>query len=191
MYRSLVSAWREPEAVATAGREGTNRGFAVLDSLNPPRLVDRMILADQMTYLVDDQLAKVDRASMAVSLEIRVPLLDHRIVAFAWQLPLSMKMRNGQGKWLLRQLLFRRVPSTLVQRPKMGWSLPLAQWLSGPLRPWAEELLKAERLDAEGLLRSEPVRVAWKRLLGGEGDVAPGIWAVLMFQAWRERWLST
>jgi len=148
------------------------------------------MLSDQLTYLPDDQLAKVDRVSMAVSLEARVPLVDHRLVEFSWRLPASMKTRDGQGKWLLRQVLYRLVPREIVDRPKMGLSVPLDQWLRGPLRAWAEDLLSADRLAREGVLHAAPIRRAWGELLSGRSEVALGLWAVLMFQAWHERWLA-
>ncbi len=153
-------------------------------------LVDQMMLVDQVGYLADDLLAKVDRASMAVSLEVRVPILDHRVVEFAWRLPRAMKIRNGQGKWLLRQVLYRYVPPTLVERPKMGFSVPIDNWLRSLLRPWAEDLLGSDRLDRSELLRPEPVREAWRRFQAGRGGSGMGLWAVLVFLAWEDHWLG-
>lgn len=190
MYRSLVSAWQDPEQLVIRGRvqEGTlERTFSRMDV---PRLIDRMMLADQLTYLPDDQLAKVDRVSMAVSLEVRVPFLDHRLVEFAWTLPPAMKVRDGQGKWLLRQVLHRLVPKDIIERPKQGLSVPLAAWLRGPLRSWAEDLLSADRLDRDGVLHAPPIRQAWTSLLSGQGNWAQPLWGVLLFQQWRRRWLS-
>ena len=129
----------------------------VIAAERPRHLMDRMVLADQMSYLPDDLLAKVDRASMATSLEVRVPILDHRVVEFAWRLPLSLKVRDGEGKWILRQVLHRRVPRHLVDRPKVGFSVPIADWLRGPLKPWGEELLDPSRLQAGGLLEAPPL----------------------------------
>lgn len=190
MYRSLVSAWQNPGDLVVGGTDGSGRMHAVLGGSNPSRFIDRMMLADQMTYLADDQLAKVDRVSMAVSLEVRVPLLDHELVEFSWRLPSHMKVRDGQGKWILRQSLFRRVPRALIERPKMGLSVPLAAWLRGPLRDWAEGLLSPEHLGRGGALRPEPIRQAWAQLLGGRDEPALALWSVLVFEAWKDRWAA-
>ena len=145
--------------------------------------------ADQSMYLPDDLLAKVDRASMAVSLEARVPLLDHRGVEHAWQLPLAAKIGPDGGKWILRQVLYRYVPRPIVDRPKVGFTVPLAEWLRGPLRGWAEDLLDAQKLARGGVLASEPIRNEWRSLLDGTSANSLRLWTVLMFQAWRDRWL--
>jgi asparagine synthase (glutamine-hydrolysing) len=190
MYRSLVSAWQSPEDLVIGARTQAGKLEAILGQTDIPKLIDRMMLADQVTYLPDDQLAKVDRVSMAVSLEVRVPLLDHRLVEFAWTLPTSMKVRNNQGKWLLRQVLHRLVPRSIVERPKQGLSVPLADWLRGPLRPWADDLLSADQLERDGVLRALPIRRAWTGLLAGQNDMAQPLWAMVLFQQWRQRWLS-
>lgn len=190
MYRSLVSAWQEPEQLVVGARTRDTTLEQTLGRKDVPNLLDRMMLADQLTYLPDDQLAKVDRVSMAVSLEVRVPLLDHRLVEFAWTLPTSMKTRDGQGKWLLRQVLYRLVPRKIVERPKQGLSVPLATWLRGPLRPWAEDLLSADQLERDGVLRAAPIRRAWNALLRGQSGMAQALWGMLLFQQWRQRWLS-
>ena len=146
-----------------------------------------MMLADQLTYLPDDLLAKVDRASMAVSLEVRAPLLDHRVVELSWRLPHSLKLRGRVGKWALRQILYRRVPRQLVERPKMGFSVPIDGWLRGPLRQWAEERLAPGAL-ADAGLDPAPVRRAWEDLQTGRRHTGASVWAVVMFQAWKEQW---
>jgi asparagine synthase (glutamine-hydrolysing) len=146
-----------------------------------------MLYFDQMTYLPDDLLVKTDRVAMAVSLESRMPFLDHRLVEWSWRLPLSLKIRAGQGKWLLRQLLYRFVPQPLVDRPKTPFGVPLDRWLRGPLREWAESLLAEERLKREGFLDPAPIRQRWQMHLSGQRNFAPLLWDVLVFQAWLDK----
>jgi asparagine synthase (glutamine-hydrolysing) len=189
MYNALVSAWPDPLAVVPAAMAHVGRFESILGGNDAPDFFHRMMLADQAVYLPDDQLAKVDRTSMAESLEMRVPLLDHRIVEFAWRLPRRMKTRDGRGKWVLRQVLDRYVPGELTDRPKMGFTVPLAAWLTGPLRPWAEDLLAPAQLNAVGVLSVAPVVAAWKQLLAGRDELALRVWAVLMLQAWAGTWL--
>jgi asparagine synthase (glutamine-hydrolysing) len=155
----------------------------------PGTLLDRMLLADQLGYLPDNQMTKVDRASMAVSLEARVPLLDHRVVELAWRLPASQLVRGGVGKRALRDLVYRHVPRALLDRPKTGFSVPLGPWLRGPLRPWVEETLAPEAVKA-GPLDPSRVTAGWRRVLGGHDAAALAVWAVLMFEAWRRRWVT-
>jgi asparagine synthase (glutamine-hydrolysing) len=187
-YRRLVSQWWRPEDIVVGGREPQGLIWDERVKQRLPDLVDRMQYLDSLTYLPDDILTKVDRASMAVSLEARVPLLDHRIVEFSWRLPQSLKIRGGQGKWILRQMLYRHVPRKLIDRPKTGFGIPIGAWLRGPLRGWAEELLGPERLSADGLLRPEPIRQMWSEHLDGKRNWQYPLWTVLMLQAWRERW---
>jgi asparagine synthase (glutamine-hydrolysing) len=143
-----------------------------------------------MTFLPDDVLVKVDRASMAVSLEVRAPLLDHRVIEFAWRLPGSFKIRQRRGKWILRQILDRYVPRQLVERPKQGIDIPVEAWLRGPLRDWAEAMLERQRLRREGFFDADRVRQIWDEHLSGARNLDFCLWAVLMFQAWREHWLA-
>jgi asparagine synthase (glutamine-hydrolysing) len=149
-------------------------------------LAHQMMLADAVTYLPDDILVKVDRAAMAVSLETRVPMLDHRVFEYAWRLPMHMKVRGGVGKWLLRELLYRYVPKQLVERPKMGFAVPLDAWLRGPLRDWAEGLIEESRLRSEGYLDVGLVRSRWQEQLSGRHNWQYQLWNVLMFEAWLE-----
>ncbi len=188
IYRRLVSQWDRPQDVAAAGREPVSPLWDASLARDFPALISRMQFLDLVTYLPDDILTKVDRATMAVGLEGRVPLLDHRVVAYAWSLPLRFKVRGGEGKWLLRRVLDRYVPRPLIDRPKMGFGVPIDSWLRGPLREWAESLLAPARLKADGLVRVEPVRQAWQEHLDGTRNWQYALWTVLMLQAWRARW---
>jgi asparagine synthase (glutamine-hydrolysing) len=180
-YRRLVSIWSDSAGILRQQIGGVAEPLAVLPD---GALVERMMLWDQLGYLPTDILTKVDRASMGVSLEARVPLLDHRVVEFAWRLPLSMKLRDGQGKWLLRQLLYRHVPKGLIERPKMGFAVPLDQWLRGGLRDWAESLLDVDGLGREGFFDVATVRRVWQQHLDGSYNHQHRLWCLLMFQAW-------
>lgn len=185
LYSGLISVWPEPESVVIAGPElfSQTRGLAApLEGLTD---VERMMGLDMLTYLPDDILAKVDRAAMAASLETRVPFLDHNVLAFAWRLPMNQKIRAGQTKWILRQLLYRNVPKSLIERPKMGFGVPLGDWLRGPLRHWVEALLDEETLRVQGYFRPEVVRRTWQRHLSGKNEEWR-LWSVLMFQSWLE-----
>ena len=184
IYLSLLSHWQEPETIVINGREPPTllHDARVADLI--PNFVERMQYFDTATYLPDDILVKVDRASMAVSLEARVPLLDHRVVAWAWSLPQRFRRRDGENKWILRQVLYRYAPKNLFDRPKMGFGVPIDSWLRGPLRNWAEELLDSSRLRQDGYLRPEPILKKWREHLSGKTNWAYLIWDVLMFQAW-------
>jgi len=188
IYRRLVSQWERPDEVAAAGREPRGPLWDPTIAQDFPDLVARMQFLDMVTYLPDDILTKVDRATMAVGLEGRVPLLDHRVVAYSWSLPLEFKLRGGRSKWLLRQVLDRYVPRSLIDRPKMGFGVPIDAWLRGPLREWAESLLAPARLASDGFVRVEPVRRAWQEHLEGSRNWQYPLWTVLMLQAWRARW---
>jgi asparagine synthase (glutamine-hydrolysing) len=186
LYRELVSQWRGPLPLRGIAEPPT---FMADPSHWPalPSFTERMMAVDTLTYLPDDILVKVDRAAMAASLETRVPFLDPRVIDFAWNLPLRQKVRDGQGKWLLRQLLYRHVPQAMVDRPKQGFAVPIEHWLRGPLRDWAEDLLSPTALAADGLLDPAPIRAMWQRHLSGR-NVQHALWNVLMYQAWRKRW---
>jgi len=188
MHHYHVSQWKSPADLVPNVREPLT---AFTDpGLYPDALSDteRMMYVDLVTYLPEDILTKLDRASMAVSLEARVPFLDYRVVEFTWRLPLAFKIDGGQGKRLLRSILTRYVPPRLFERPKMGFNLPLGQWLRGPLRPWAEELLDATKLREQGIFDPAPVRQAWIEYLHGKRQRAAALWGILMFQAWRQQW---
>lgn len=183
LYLGLLTHWN-PEGVVLSGREP-----ATLLNGRPPPLsgldqVQRMMALDAMTYLPDDILVKVDRAAMGVSLEGRVPFLDHRVVEFAWRIPQSMKLRGGVGKWILREVLYRHVPKELMERPKMGFGVPIDHWLRGPLKDWAEALLDEGRLRREGFFNPGPIRNKWAEHLSGKRNWQYLLWDVLMFQAW-------
>jgi asparagine synthase (glutamine-hydrolysing) len=188
MYRTLVSFWDDPCRFVIGGVERPGDFERIMGSDTPSGLLDRMMLTDQRTYLADDLLAKVDRASMAVSLEARVPLLDHRVVEFAWRVPSGWKIRDGKGKWLLRQVLYRHVPEALVDRPKMGFSVPIETWLRGPLKGWGNDLLSSGR--GRTHLDLDAVQRAWNGFLSGRSGDGMGMWAILQYRAWEEAWLS-
>lgn len=183
MYKGLVTFW-EPESVVLGADEPPTALTNQSQQADIPDFIQRMMFLDQVSYLPDDILAKVDRASMAVSLESRVPLLDHRVAEFAWKLPSDMNIQNGKGKCLLRRVLHRYVPDELIERPKMGFGVPIDDWLRGPLREWAESLLDDTRLKKEGFLNSSVVREKLNEHLLGSRNWSSQLWTVLMFQAW-------
>jgi len=183
LYLGLVSHW-EPERVVLGATEPVTylRGASLpLTGLDE---VQRMMALDGITYLPDDILAKVDRAAMGVSLETRVPFLDHRVVEFAWSIPQALKLRDGKSKWILREVLYRHVPKSLIERPKMGFGVPIDSWLRGPLRDWAENLISESRLKQQGFFDPAPIRQKWAEHLSGKRNWQYHLWDVLMFQAW-------
>jgi len=184
LYLDLMSHWKNAEALV----EGARPLARLADDVRVPAFRDAihpLMLDDALAYLPDDILVKVDRTSMSLGLEARVPLLDHRVLELAWRLPLALKTRNGETKWALRRILERHLPADLIDRPKMGFGLPIDQWLRGPLRDWAESLLSEARL-RDGMLDPAPIRAKWREHLGGGRQWHYYLWDVLMLQSWRE-----
>jgi asparagine synthase (glutamine-hydrolysing) len=187
IYNIFISHWRdELDLVLGSNSLQTmhNKSEKVL-GLNDQRLY--MMYLDLITYLPDDILVKVDRAAMGVSLETRVPFLDHRIMEFAWKLPLSMKFKNDKGKWILREILNKYVPKEMIERPKMGFGVPIGDWMRGPLKEWSESLINENRLKSEGYLNPGMVRKKWNEHLSGAFNWQYHLWDVLMFEAWLEK----
>ena len=187
LYLKLISLWQNPEGVVLNGHEPPTALTDRAQWADVPDFIHWMMYLDMVTYLPDDILVKVDRASMGISLESRVPYLDdHRVAEFAWRLPESMKIRDGQSKWLLRQVLYQYVPPAFIERPKMGFGVPIDAWLRGPLRDWAESYLAEDRLRREGFFDPAPIRQKWDEHLSGQRNWQYPLWGVLMFQAWLE-----
>jgi asparagine synthase (glutamine-hydrolysing) len=184
LYLGMVSHLRNPADWVIGGQEPPTRLTGLRPELGGLNAVERMMALDTISYLPDDILVKLDRAGMGVSLEGRVPFLDHRLVEFAWSLPMEYKLREGQTKWPLRQMLYRHVPRELIDRPKMGFGVPLQDWLRGPLRDWAEELLDEAQLAREGYFHPAPIRKIWAEHLSGRRNWMAQLWNVLIFQAW-------
>jgi len=189
IYAQLLSQCPDPAALMRGARE-LDIGLGGVASLGADNFVEQLQLFDTLTYLPDDILQKVDRASMAVSLEVRPPLLDHRLLEFAWSLPRHFKVRGGETKHILRRVLYRHVPRALIERPKMGFAVPLASWLRGPLRDWAEDLLDPGQLGG-GLLDTRAVRTLWDEHLRNDHNRAYALWTVLMYESWRRRWMPS
>jgi asparagine synthase (glutamine-hydrolysing) len=183
-YKNFVSHWKNPELLVYDAKEPQT----IFDKLeDQPKLLDfreLMMYLDSMTYLPGDNLTKIDRASMSTGLEVRVPLLDHKVVEFSWKVPMSLKYRNGESKWLLREVLYNYVPRELMERPKMGFRVPVEHWLRGPLRDWCENLLGEKRLKEQLLFDHELIRKKWDEHLSGKRRWTYHLWDVLMFQAW-------
>lgn len=184
LYQHFTTHWTDPSLLVINDADFSVQSGELAIQLDS--VVEEMMALDTLSYLPDDILVKVDRAAMAASLETRVPFLDHNVIEFAWSLPLEMKIRNGQGKWILRELLKRYIPKEMIDRPKMGFGIPLDSWLRGPLRPWAEELLDESRLRREGIFKTEVIRRKWLEHLSGRCNWQFHLWDVLMFQLWLE-----
>jgi len=184
-YRVITSQWNPTPVIKQAA--ALEYGLSDQQQAELKQFVEQMMAQDSVTYLPDDILVKVDRAAMAVSLESRIPLLDHRVVELAWRMPYHHKVRDKQGKWVLRQLLHRHVPKELIDRPKMGFGVPVDQWLQGPLRDWGEEMLDRKRLREAGFLDVKKIRDRWNEHLQGRQNWRDSLWLVLMWQAWLDR----
>jgi asparagine synthase (glutamine-hydrolysing) len=187
VYRRMISHWDQPSQLVLGACESSSY-FVERGEASASDYYDEMMLADMHTYLPDDILVKVDRAAMGVSLETRVPFLDHRVVEFAASMPLRMKVRDGQGKWLLRQVLYKYVPKAMIERPKMGFGVPIDAWLRGPLNEWADSLLDERRLRDEGYFDARAVREKWTEHLSGVRNWQYHLWDILMFQSWLDHW---
>ncbi|XPV76066.1 MAG: asparagine synthase (glutamine-hydrolyzing) [Desulfovibrio sp.] len=191
LYKGLVSNWHNPDALLKNGQEYSglleNKQKWPIAPGSSAEFTQWMQYMDTSTYLADDIMVKMDRAAMAVSLESRAPFLDHEVLAFAWRLPLHMKIRNGEGKYCLKQLLYRYVPQEIVDRPKMGFGVPLDQWLRGPLKEWAQDMLQADKLEKQGYFSGEAVAKTLKTHLSGKADMQYKLWNILVFQSWLDK----
>jgi asparagine synthase (glutamine-hydrolysing) len=186
MYSRFHTHWKEPQELVIGGNLPSSLFYECDDWAKRDSLVEELMFIDGATYLPDDILTKVDRASMAVGLEARVPLLDHRVVEFAWTLPQDLKVRGSQSKWILRRALEGYIPRELIERPKMGFGVPIDQWLRGPLREWADALLASDRLEREGFFHPAPIRERWQQHTAGTHNWHYYLWDILIFQAWRD-----
>jgi len=186
LYLRLVSHWNNPESIVLNSSEPITQLTSAASNISRLSQIQKMMLMDTLTYLPDDILTKVDRAAMGVSLETRIPFLNHNVVEYAWRMPMNFKVRNGEGKWALRQILYKYIPKEMIERPKMGFGVPIDSWLRGPIREWAEELLDESRLRQEGFFNPEQIRQKWREHLSGTRNWQYQLWDVLMFQAWLE-----
>ena len=190
LYLRLVSVWDSTEKILATDSQYKS---ILSDRMQWPHFTDlihKMMFFDCMTYLPDDIMVKVDRASMGASLEARAPFLDHRVVKFAWSLPMNMIVRAGKSKWIIRKILHKYVPAKLIERPKMGFGIPLDSWLRGPLREWAEGLLDFNQIEREGILNAGLIRSRWAEHLSGKRNWQYCIWNILMFEAWKNYWMK-
>ena len=186
-YLNLISHWSNSDNIVIGANNISTSLTDINNHLDFDSFEEKMMYLDSISYLPDDILSKIDRASMSVSLETRVPFLNHHVVEFANTLPLSMKIKDGESKWILRQLLYKYVPKDLIERPKMGFGMPIDIWLRGPLRDWAESLIEESRIKKEGFLNYEPIRKKWIEHISGKRNWQYHLWDILMFQAWLEK----
>src|SRR3990167_11330290 len=183
-YQQLISQWHNSHDIVNQTVAMIGLSTTLFQQFEAMDFIEKMMITDTLSYLPDDIMVKVDRATMAVSLESRAPYLDHQLIEWMWQLPLHMKVRNSTTKWLLRQVLAQYVPIDLFDRPKMGFAVPLDAWLRGPLRDWAENLLNKKHLKQQGFLQAEPILEKWQEHLSGKRNWQHPLWTVIMFQAW-------
>ncbi len=188
LFREIRSLWSDPEALVPGAREPVEPIWTGSATKAVPDFHDRMSVIDMLTYLPDDILTKVDRATMAVSLEGRCPILDHRVIEFALSLPRELKIAGTRTKIILKEVLARHVPRALFERPKQGFESPIADWLRGPLKDWAEDLLDPGAMRADDLLDPAPIRQKWTEHQSGRRNWQYALWNVLMFQEWKRRW---
>jgi len=191
VYLGLLSHWKHPDTIVKGGIDRYAQYVQKERNSEFPSFLERMMLLDAETYMVDDILTKVDRASMAVSLEARVPLLDHRVFEFAWSIPLEQRVRADRTKWPIYEVLSRHVPTPLFDRPKMGFGVPIGEWLRGPLKDWGEHLLDERRLREEGVFDAAPIRKMWETHCRGDANMRYGLWDILMFQSWLDEHKKT
>ena len=189
IYERLVGNWHEPEKIVIGGSQPSVPLGSAEWQARGLDMTEGFMYADLLSYLPNDILVKVDRATMAVALEARAPLLDISVFEYGWSLPMHMKIRNGKGKWVLRELLARHMPRSLFERPKQGFGMPVGEWLRNDLREWAEDLLDEGRLKQDGYLDAASVRAVWTEHLAGKANHAQRLWCALMFQAWKRRWM--
>jgi asparagine synthase (glutamine-hydrolysing) len=189
-YQQLISQWHETHEIVNLDPGAEFTPSSLFQPLEEMDFIEKMMVSDTLSYLPDDIMVKVDRAGMTVSLESRAPFLDHQLIEWMWKLPLNMKIRNRQTKWLLRQILAKYVSPALFERPKMGFGVPLDAWLKGPLREWAESLLNEGKIEQQGLLKAEPILKKWREHLSGKRNWQYQLWTVLMFQAWMEKYAN-
>jgi asparagine synthase (glutamine-hydrolysing) len=188
LYRGMISVWEDPEEIVIDAKEQLNVTKDKLQKTNIDNVIEEMMGIDTLSYLPDDILAKVDRSGMGVSLESRIPFLNHKVVEFAWTLPLKYKMHLGVTKWCLKEVLYRYVPKPLIDRPKMGFGVPIGTWLRGPLKEWAEALIDGNRLREEGFFNPEQIRIKWEEHQSGKRNWQHQLWTILMFQMWYEEY---
>ena len=186
-YYKLCSHWQNPTKVVINSNEPGTFLTKYKPELNGLDDQQQMMVLDILTYLTDDILVKVDRASMASSLETRLPYLDHKLIEYAWTIPQALKLRNGSGKWILKEILNRYVPKSFTDRPKMGFAVPIDNWLRGPLRDWAQNLLSEKRLKREGYLNPHLITNKWNEHLSGKKNWQHELWDILMFQDWLDK----
>jgi len=187
LYNILCSSWQNPTSVVLNSQEPSTLLTKLKFQIGKLNNQQKMMALDFLTYLPDDILVKVDRASMASSLETRAPMLDHKLIEYVWKIPHSLKLRDGNGKWILRKILKKYIPEKLTERPKMGFGIPIESWLRGPLRDWTENLLEEKKLEEEGYFNSKLIRKKWRDHLHGKNNWHKQLWDILMFQAWNEK----